>query len=118
MSRKRRNNPQPPVKRWSRPTGVRRAWVALSVVAIGVAALVWGPWRTHDVFDDASLHMAEWQLVKAVTVGGPRRAPAAPSELNQAIRDFLGDQASDLATDEPEGPGKTQQRTSDDFCPT
>ena len=114
MTRKRRRiMPQPPMDRWAHPTGSRPLWIGLALVGLGVAALAWGPWRTHDVFGDDSVRMAEWKLTKAVTVGGPRR-PAPPSQLDSAIADFLGDQAEDLDA----GRSDASAEMPDDFCPT
>lgn len=94
-------------------------WLALLLTCAGVAAVVWAGGRVHDVFGDGTVGMPEWQLTKAVTVGGPRR-PDPQSELDLAIAQFLGDDAARLmsdespATPEPDSGAKTQ----DDFCPT
>ena len=100
------------------------AWL---LVAAGVGLMVWSPWRTHDVFGDGSVQMAEWRLTEAVTLGGPRRADAG-SDLDRAINEFLTSDHSSTGAKPPAeqtspppptpAAAKSNEKTKDDFCPT
>lgn len=116
------------MNRWGHPTGERSRSRSLALVAAGLAVIIVAVSRTHDVFGDGSMILSEGELVLAVTRDGPRR-PDPPSQLDNAIAAFLGDDAANVIDVTPASPGSpgsgagknTSGITSgggDDFCPT
>jgi hypothetical protein len=95
--------------------------VALALIGLGLLLGGVAAGREHDVFGDGVLMMSEGSLMRALTVGGPRRPappPPPPSELDMAIMQFLGDQAGDLADESTQAALKKDQEKPYDFCPT
>ena len=103
MARKFRRIPQPPIDRSARGGESRSLRVGCLIAFVGAALILSGLLIARQVRDETGAALPEWELIKAVTRGGVRRA----------------EPAQQAPATEPAERGPIRQiENAPDYCPT